>query len=159
LSPVRDDEMGTAQQQTPFQCDQCGATNIVAASVVYEQGTHSYSTRFSSGISQSMSAQATAPPSPRRYMKPLLLWGLGIVFSVFWGSAGIRAIFRNPQSHGAVDGPIAFLVGLGLICFLGMVLSFRKISRYNREVYPRLHWNWEHTYICRRCGRSQTILS
>jgi hypothetical protein len=33
------------------------------------------------------------------------------------------------------------------------------VSRYNREVYPHLRRNWEHTYICRRCGNSQLILS
>lgn len=32
--------MGTVLEQTPYQCDQCGATNIVAAPVLYQQGTH-----------------------------------------------------------------------------------------------------------------------
>jgi hypothetical protein len=33
------------------------------------------------------------------------------------------------------------------------------VVHFNREVYPPLHWNWEHTYICRRCGNSQLISS
>ena len=53
---------------------------------------------------------------------------------------------------------MAFLACLGLICCLGMSLSVRRIARYNREVYPRLQWNWEHTYICQRCGNSQLII-
>src|SRR5947209_1446144 len=72
LSPVRDDEMGTALQQTDYQCDQCGATNIVAASVIYSQGTHSFSRRFSAGTTQSSSARAAAPPRARGYFRPFL---------------------------------------------------------------------------------------
>jgi hypothetical protein len=48
---------------------------------------------------------------------------------------------------------------LGVACAGGMLLSFRRIARYNREVYPRLHWNWEHTYFCRRCGKLRLIPS
>ena len=54
---------------------------------------------------------------------------------------------------------VALFLLLGLISLGGMFLSFRRIARYNREVYPRLHWNWEHTYICRRCGRFRFIPS
>ena len=149
--------MASVSQQNPYQCDQCGATNIVAASVVHQQGTHAYSTRFNSGASQSFSAQAVAPPNPRRYVRPLMIGGVGILFSSFWGSAGLRAVARNPNARGVVEGPIAFLVCLGLICLVGMILGFRKIARYNREIYPRLMWNWEHTYVCGRCGNSQLI--
>ena len=111
------------------------------------------------GTTQSFSAQAVKPPVLRRYTRPLFLWGFGIFFAVFWGSAGLRAIARNPGSLGTVEGPIGFLVCFGLICFAGMILSFRKIARYNREIYPSLQWNWEHTYICRRCGRLRLIPS
>ena len=152
--------MGTVvEQQTPYQCDRCGAMNVVAAPVVYQQGTHSYSNRFGSGTTQSFSARVVAPPSPRRYVRPLFLWGFGIAFSIFWGSAAIRIVARD--SHSAVDvtGPMLFLACLGLICCFGLLFSIRRIARYNREIYPHLHWNWEHTYICRRCGNSQLIPS
>lgn len=151
--------MGDVVEQTLYQCDRCGAPNIVAAPVVYQQGTHTYSNRFNSGTSQTFAAQAVAPPRPRRYTRPLLLWGFGILFAIFWGSAGFRAVGSNPSSRGVVEGPIAFLACIALICFVSLVLSFRKIAIYNREVYPRLYWNWEHTYICRRCGNSQLIPS
>ena len=154
-----DNGMASVSQLNPYQCDQCGTANIVAAPVLYQQGTHTYSTRFYSGETQSFSAQAVKPPVLRRYTRPLFLWGFGIFFAVFWGSAGLRAIARNPGSLGAVEGPIEFLVCFGLICFAGMILSFRKIARYNREIYPSLKWNWEHTYICRRCGRFRLIPS
>ena len=151
--------MGTVLAETPYECDRCGATNIVAAPVVYCQGTHSYSSRLGSGISQSFYARAVAPPRPRQYVRPLFPWGLGILFSGFWGSAGVSAFVRYPSSGGNEVGPVAFLVLLGLSCCLGLLVTIRRIARYNREVYPRLLWNWEHTYICRRCGKSQLIPS
>ena len=57
--------MASVSQLNPYQCDQCGTANIVAAPVLYQQGTHTYSTRFHSGTTQSFSAQAVAPPRPR----------------------------------------------------------------------------------------------
>ena len=154
------DKMGTVvEQQTPYQCDRCGATNVVASPLVYQQGTHTHSNRFGSRTTQSFSAKVAAPPSPRRYARPLFLWGFGILFSMFWGSAGIRAIARDSHSAMNVEGPMLLIVCLGLTCFLGLLFSIRRIARYNREVYPHLHWNWEHTYICRRCGNAQLILS
>ena len=155
---VRDKLMGSVLEQTPYQCNRCGTTNVVAAPLVYQRGTHTYSTRLGSGTTQSYSARAVSPPYPRRYARPMFVWGLGILFSVFWGSAGVRAILRDSSSREDVAGPIAFLVCLGLICCLGMLFSVRRIARYNRDVYPHLHWNWEHTYICQRCGNSQLIV-
>jgi len=159
LSPVRDDEMGTVLQQTPFQCDQCGATNVVAAPIVYQQGTHTYSNRFRSGTSQSFAAKQASPPDPRGYGRPLALWGIPICFTFFWGSVGLIGILDHAKSAAALGSTVAVLLALGVLCVGGMLLNFRRIARYNKDVYPRLRWNWEHTYICRRCGNFQMILS
>lgn len=57
-------------------------------------------------------------------------------------------------------GELAFVfLALCVTSLAGMVFNLRRVARYNREVYPRLHWNWEHTYICRRCGRFRLIPS
>jgi hypothetical protein len=48
---------------------------------------------------------------------------------------------------------------MGVVCLGGMVLNLRRISRYNLEVYPRLHWDWLHTYMCRRCGNRSLMSS
>jgi hypothetical protein len=151
--------MASVAQLNSYQCDQCGTTNIVAAPVLYQQGTRAYSGTFNSGTSQSYSAQAAAPPSPRGYRRPLLLWGFGIVFACFWGWAGLGALFRRPDSREILERPIALLLLLGIACVTGLIFSFRRIARYNREVYPRLRWDWEHTYICRRCGKFRVIPS
>ena len=47
--------MASVSQLNLYQCDQCGTTNIVAAPVLYQQGTRAYSGTFSSGTSQSYS--------------------------------------------------------------------------------------------------------
>jgi predicted RNA-binding Zn-ribbon protein involved in translation (DUF1610 family) len=151
--------MASVSQVNHYQCDQCGTANIVAAPVLYQQGTRAYSGTFNSGTSQSYSAQAAAPPSPRGYGRPLFLWGFGIFFACFWGWAGLGAVIRHPDSHGTLGRPIAFLVLLGIACLAGLIFSFRRIAHYNREIYPQLQWNWEHTYICRRCGKIRLIPS
>jgi len=156
---VRDNPMASLSQQNPYQCDQCGTANIVAAPVLYQQGTHNYSTRFHSGTTQSFSAQAAAPPDPRGYGRALLLWGIPICFVLFWGLAGLGRILDHPKSAASLSGSVSILLFLGVVFLGGMILSFRSVARYNREVYPRLRWNWEHTYICKRCGKFQLIPS
>jgi hypothetical protein len=104
-----DNGMASVSQLNPYHCDQCGTANIVAAPVLYQQGTHTYSTRFYSGETQSFSAQAVKPPVLRRYTRPLFLWGFGIFIAVFWGSAGLRAIARNLGSLGLWRAQLDFL--------------------------------------------------
>ena len=151
--------MASVSQLNPYQCDQCGTANIVAAPILYQQGTRAYSGTFSSGTSQSYSAQAAAPPSPRGYGRPLLFWGIPICFTFFWGFVGIFGILNHSKSAATLGNTITILLLLGVACIGGMLLSFRRLVRYNREVYPRILWNWEHTYICRRCGKLRLIPS
>jgi DNA-directed RNA polymerase subunit RPC12/RpoP len=151
--------IGDVVEQTLYKCDRCGATNIVAAPVVYQQGTHTYSNRFNSGTSQTFSAQAAAPPKPRGYGKSLLFWGIPIGFTFFWGFTGLLGILDHSKAAATLGNTVAVLLLLGVLFISGMLLNFRRIALYNHEVYPRLHWNWEHTYICRRCGNSQLISS
>ena len=102
---ARDNGMASTSRLNPYQCDQCGTTNIVAAPLLYEQGTRSYSGPFHSGTSQSYSAQAAAPPDPRGYGRPLLLWGIPICFTFFlglrrpWRDFGTSAFHCNVGKH------------------------------------------------------------
>ena len=156
---VRDNVMATVSQLNPYRCDHCGTENIVAAPVLYQQGTRAYSGTFSSGTSRSYSAQAAAPPNPRGYGRTLSLWGVPICFTIFWSFAGFGRIIEHPKSAATLADAVAILLLLGMVCLGGMLLSLRRIARYNREIYPRLRWNWEHTYICRRCGNLRLIPS
>ena len=151
--------MASVSQQTPYQCDQCGTANIVAAPLLYAQGTRNYSGPFYSGTSQSFSAQAVAPPPPRGYGRPLLIWGIPICLTFFWGFVGLIGILDRSKSAADLGNTVAILLFVGAVCAGGMLLNFRRIARYNRDVYSRLYWNWEHTYVCRRCGKSRLIPS
>jgi hypothetical protein len=131
--------MASVPQLNLYQCDQCGTTNIVAAPVLYQQGTRAYSGTLSSGTSQSYFAQLAAPPSPRGYGRALVLWGVPICFTIFWGLAGFGRIFERPKSAATLADAVAILLLLGMVCLGGILLSFRRIARHNREIYPRLH--------------------
>jgi hypothetical protein len=151
--------MASVSQLNPYQCDQCGTTNVVAAPVLYEQGTRAYSGTFSSGTSQSYSAQAASPPRPQGYLRPLVLWGPPTFILFVWTFVGLSSILEHPTTTALHGNTVAAFLFLSVSSLVGMAISFRKIARYNRQVYPQLQWNWEHTYICRRCGKIRLIPS
>jgi hypothetical protein len=151
--------MASVSQLNPYHCDQCGNANIVAAPVVYHEGTRTYSGTFYSGTTQSYSAQAVAPPKPRGYIRPFIVWGPVIVILFVWTLLGASSILEHPTSSALHPTTVAVFLLLGLASVAGLYFSLRRIASYNREVFPRLHWNWEHTYICRRCGRFRLIPS
>jgi hypothetical protein len=151
--------MASVSQLNPYHCDHCGTANIVAAPVLYQRGTRNYSTRFRSGTAQSFSAQAAAPPRLRGYIQPLVLWSPLILLLSTWTLVGLRSVFQFHQvSISRVDMAVVILL-LDLASIGGLLFNLRKVVHFNREVYPHLQWNWEHTYICRRCGRSRLIPS
>lgn len=151
--------MATIGQQMAYRCDQCGSPELVALSLLYEQGTRSFSGHFTSGVSQSFTAKAASPPTPRNYGRAFFGWGFAILFCVFWGVAGFRGILQHPQKTESLGGAVTFLFCIGCIFFLGMLFHFRRIARYNREVFPQLHSDWAHTFMCRRCGKYSLIRS
>jgi hypothetical protein len=151
--------MASVSQLNLYQCDQCGTANIVAAPVLYQQETHTYSTRFYSGTTQSFSAQAARPPRPKGYLRPFLIWGPAIAFFTLWTFIGFDSILEL-HTLSEFKAAIAFVfLALCVVSLAGMVFSLRKVTRYNRDIYPRLQWNWEHTYICNRCGHPRLIPS
>ena len=151
--------MATLSQPNPYQCDQCGTGEIVAVPLLYQQGTRTFSSTFHHGTSQSYSAQIAAPPHPRGYVRPFVLWGFAIFFFVFWGGAGLNKILAEPGSKENLVNAVGLFLVLGIVCLAGLILNLRRTARYNREIYPHLHSNWAHTYMCRRCGKIRLIPS
>lgn len=149
--------MAATGQAMAYRCEQCGSPEIVALSLLYEQGTRSFSGRFTSGVSQSFTAKVASPPSPRNYVRALFGWGFAIFFCVFWGIAGFRGTLQHPQKTESLEGAATFLFCLGLMLFLGMFFHLRRIAGYNREVYPHLYSDWAHSFMCRRCGKHSLI--
>ena len=90
--------MAATGQQVAYQCDQCGSFEIVALSVLYEQGTRNFSGRFASGVSQSFSAKAASPPQPKRYFRPIILWGPVVIFFALWTYVGFNTLFTHPKA-------------------------------------------------------------
>ena len=149
--------MVTTGQQTAYRCDQCGSPEIVALSLLHEQGTRSFSGRFTSGVSQSYAARAAAPPTPKRYFRPFILWGPVIIILSFWVYAGMQSVLLHPKTTALRGEYIFALLFLCLLALSGLLFSIRKIVLYNREVYPRLYSDWAHTFMCRRCGKYSLI--
>ena len=151
--------MATLPLQNSYRCDECGTPEIVAAPVLYQQGTRSFSGLFNHGISQSYSAQAATPPQTKGYVGPILLWGFVVTLFSISSFFDLDALVQR-RAFSATEVEIAAIfLFLFLGSIWGMLRSLRKISQYNRDVYPRLHWNWTHTYMCRRCGKFTLISS
>jgi hypothetical protein len=151
--------MASVPQQNPYQCDQCGTPNIVAVPLLYQQGTRNYSTGIGWGSSQTHSAHAAAPPRPRGYTRPFLFWGVPTFLFFLWSYAGFSAILERLNVRGTTAEEAAVFLFLGLACLGGLISKLSRVFRYNREVYPQSHWDWEHTYMCRRCGKILVISS
>jgi hypothetical protein len=151
--------MTSVSQLNPYYCDQCGTVNIAAAPIVYREGTRTYTGTFYSGTTQSYSAQAVAPPKPRGYIRPFVVWGPPTLITFVWTVLGAMSILEHPTSSALHPITEAVFLLLDVAFLAGLYLSVRRIANYNREDFPRLHWNWEHTYICRRCGKSRLIPS
>ena len=148
--------MATLPQQSLFQCDRCGTRDITAAPVLFQQGTRTYSGMFRSGTSQTHSAQLAAPPRRKSNTGPLLRWAFPLCFCFFWGISVLSTMFQRQATAKTVIADMLLLL-IGAVCLGGLMRSLRRIARYNREVVPKLLWNWEHTYICQKCGSSRLI--
>jgi DNA-directed RNA polymerase subunit RPC12/RpoP len=146
-------KMSVAKQQHSYQCDQCGSPNIAALSVLYEQGTRTYSSPTNWGSSQSYSAQGAAPPRRKGYGGPFLLWGFLLSFFLFWSWACYSAMLKYPKTASSMEYALGFLGLMVLGCVIGLVLTSRKVSRYNQAVFPNLYATWARTYMCHRCGK------
>ena len=149
--------MAATGQEMAYRCEQCGSPEIVALSQLYEQGTRSFSGRFTSGVSQSYTAKAASPPRPRGYLRACLGWGFPIVLCCFWGLLGLSAILQHSRAPISLEITVAVLLFLGCMLILRLLFSFHKTARYNKQVYTRLYSDWEHTFKCRRCGKYSLI--
>ena len=150
-------QMATTGQQTAYRCEQCGSPEIVALSLLHEQGTHSFSGRFTSGVSQSNSARAAAPPKPKRYFRSFILWGPVVVFFGMWTYLGFNALFMHPKALVLKELLAVVFFLLFIAALAKLLVNLGRVARYNREVYPQLYSDWAHTFMCRRCGKYSLI--
>jgi hypothetical protein len=118
--------MSSPKREVSYQCDRCGSPNNVALSLLHQRGTRSFTAGSGwPGSSQSYSAQAAAPPTPRRYADRIVPYGFLFFFLSFltWGCYGALV-----KSHDQVlYYPIGFLLFLGAICLAALIRSCVKL--------------------------------
>ena len=114
--------MASVSQLNPYQCDQCGTANIVAAPVLYQQGTHTYSTRFHSGTTQSFSAQAVAPPHPHGVISGLFFFGdRQSLYFLLWTFVGFSSIINTRDNAlGGAGRPYFWFPRCSIACRHGV---------------------------------------
>ena len=153
--------MAATGQEMAYRCEQCGSSEIVALSQLYEQGTRSFSGRFTSGVSQSYSRESRSPPSAEAIIYAHCSCGDSncSFLSPCGRIAGFSAILQHPKSIGPLKSfsQWSFLFYSACMLFLRLLFNLSQIARYNREVYPHLHSDWAHTFMCRRCGKYSLI--
>lgn len=149
--------MATSFAQQAYQCDQCGNPDIVAVPILYKQGTRTFSGVFNRGVSQSVAAQTLAPPRPRRYAIRAFAWGMVVAVCLLWGITALRALLldrTHPASLSSITVVVLFLCAGAVV---GMFRSMRKIYHYNHVIHPKLEATWANSFMCRRCGKLQSI--
>jgi hypothetical protein len=149
--------MATLTVQQVFQCDQCGNPDIVAVPLLYQEGTRTFSGIFSRGVSQSVAAQALAPPRRRSYARRLLPWMFAVVLTTIATSFDLNAFVRRPAFSISEAGISLIFFSFSLASVWGLTRGLLSTLRYNREVYSKLEWDWAHSFMCRRCGKLQLI--
>ena len=126
--------MAATGQEMAYRCEQCGSPEIVALSQLYEQGTRSFSGRFTSGVSQSYTAKAASPPRPRSYLRALFGWGFPIVLLCLLGYPRIQCAIAAPQERPMpLKVTVAVLLLFGLYACLGVAFQFLQ----DRPLQPR----------------------
>lgn len=155
----------TGEQQ--FCCPQCHSDNIQRYEIIYNQNVSSsshtttgvgttFGGNFGAGVATTTGTSVTAlgetvaPPSP----KPTAFITLkaGCLFLLFGGLiiAIVVTIIASITSSNTLGELITTALIIGLIVYRYKVIQDNK--RWNREIYPQLVNEWQHSYMCMKCG-------
>lgn len=146
-----------------YKCARCHSSKLKKLSLLYLEGTatrnsfilgfyRSFKGSFVAstfGRRQSLLAQRSAPPRK----KSLLIFGL--LWLVICSAAALVALVATSSSGEEVLQWIAVLWIALLVG--GIVWRSRNIATYNTKVLPRIHAQWERSYLCMQCGRVNVI--
>ena len=130
-----------------FACPNCGSENIQRCAMIYQNGTSRLQSTTmingnveaeTSGVSSTNLAQEVAPPQ-KKDTHTILMVVLGIIaFLCLDGGTFVGAL---------VFGGLAYLT----------YNSNKEASEYNEKEFPALYDEWQHSYVCYRCGNRFTI--
>ena len=149
----------------------CHSTNLVKVSLAYEQGLSDYKGQSRSrglfagtgglglwggrttttGTSQSRLSARLSPPTKWSYWTTLKVWFAGLIVLCFVGGALMPVNALKAKDF-------VRELGWGLDAYVGLLISFGwLVWRYNRRVFPARRRNWDHSFLCRRCGNTLLI--
>jgi hypothetical protein len=74
-----------------------------------------------------------------------------------WTYLGFSALFMHPKALALKELLAVVFFLLFRAALAKLLVNLRRVARYNREVYPHLHSDWAHTFMCRRCGKYSLI--
>lgn len=147
--------------ENEFVCPQCHSANVQNFALVYGQNvSQSQNKTFGGGVvggdlasgvavtngtSVTGLGQAVAPPlqKSRNKLHAFLMWFFGYM-PIYFLLASIL-----PNALGNAPGVLALII-LGSIEYK----IHKKISTWNKEVWPGLYDEWQHSYLCLKCGHS-----
>jgi hypothetical protein len=150
-----------------MECSFCHSTNLVKVSLAYEQGLSELQSRSrlgglslatsglgfwsgearTTGTVQTRLSARLSPPTKMSYWKTALWWLLGLLALWFVGIALMPENAHKAKEFGQAFAWVADAYAGAL------VLLWCFIWRYNHRVFPIQHRRWDHSFMCRRCGK------
>lgn len=158
-----------------YACPNCESENVMRFSVAYQEGTRQIDARIyqvgvqgnewgaavgkAKGTSQSLQAMNVAPPEKKKIASYLIDGIFGLFFVPSFVAVIPFFVLTKIIGHSFKMRPSvvsAFLLTLYVLAVIWYCVYFAKHFykriQWNRNVYPRLYDDWQHTYYCRRCG-------
>jgi hypothetical protein len=93
----------------------------------------------------------------RRDISAPLFCGDHCRFVAMWTYRRIQCAIQHPKALTLKEFLAVVFPLLFLAAWRCCSLNLSQVARYNREVYPHLHSDWAHTFMCRRCGKYSLI--
>ena len=151
-----------------LRCPKCSSTDLKKVSLAYQEGLFHVDTRtrmlgffFASGgpdvmvgraattgVQQSALSKSLVPPTKWSYLK-LILWSGAISFVAL--ITYVRVVMTSPPPVSSLPVKIYFAVAP-----LVFILLFVSIWRHNHSSYQRQYTQWDHSFICERCGTASS---
>lgn len=149
-----------------LRCPKCNSIDLKKVSLAYEEGTFrsEAQTRMRAAVvggsgadlivgrastrasHQSVLSKRLNPPVKWSYRK-LVLWSV-----VVFVCGGWLVFYANTISRNATTVTSPALTTYAVVAFGIFALISALVLRHNRSVYPKRFAEWDHSFICQRCG-------
>ncbi len=147
-----------------LRCPNCGGSDFKKASLAYQEGLYRVHTRsrlrgfllggagpdvivgraVTKGVQQTELSKRLRPPTKWSYGK---LMGLTAAVSFTMLIVYVHSVMG---SSGKVS-PEPAVAGM-VVVTMGFLVSLIVVLRHNHFVYPKQYAEWEHSWLCTRCG-------